>query len=134
MGCCCKPVPTILVTAITSNQTTGITTLTLDAPLPASGPFNLKFNTCGCVNICSCGTYPVNLQYADTTYSSVFDRNLNRLLIGQLSKQIICHRCAHFNMSATNAGNIISKDCLPSGMRNGPTTNGNTVVSTVTGA
>lgn len=135
MACCCKNVPTIFCTAITSNQTTGITTLTLNAPVPTSGAFNIRFNCCSCTKICCCGTYPVNLEYNGTAYAQVYDRNMNRLLIGQLARQIMCHKCAHFYASETNAGAIISKDCLPSGMRNGPTTNeGNTTVSTVTGA
>lgn len=129
MACCCNPVPVIVVTAINSDSTTGITTLTLSNALPASGRFDLKFNICGCVNICSCATYPVNFQYEATTYSNIYDNNLNRVQIGQLTKQILCYKCAHFYASVSPAGNIISKDCLKPGIYTGPTTSNNTQVS-----
>lgn len=130
---CCKPIPVVLVTAITSDTTTGITTFTLASAPPTSGKFTLKFNVC-CTNICPCGGYPVNFEYNGTTYSNIYDPNLNRLQIGQLRKQILCFGRAHFYASENPTGNIISKDCLRPGVYNGPVTSTATVVTVTAGA
>lgn len=133
MACCCKPIPVILVTAITSNTDTSITTFTLASPLPNTGRFTLKFNVC-CANICPCGTYAVNFQYGTTIYSAIYDPNLNRLQIGQLRKQILCYGRAHFYATENPTGNIISKDCLKPGVYNGPVSSTATSVTVTSGA
>lgn len=111
---CCNPV--IHVLSVSTNTTTNVSTLTLDAAIPNSGPFRLAIcnNSCSpssplCYTPCE-ASGAVVLAYSTTTYGNLYAKNGNKVQLSQLIKKCGTVQC---QSGYGNSGVLVCTDCLP---------------------
>lgn len=109
---CCTCIPSIGVTSVNIDETTGIATIVVDATSLPAGKFNLCFKLCGqCLS--PCWTQTVNIVAGTTTYANVLQRDGNFIRLGQLARQVNCCRVVHCNLTASPSGNVMVLDKVP---------------------
>ena len=108
----CKCVPVYNVTAVSIDTTTGVATITTDAPTPQAGRFDLRWRLC-CQQLSPCWTETLNITLGTVTVANVIGRDGNFVRLGQLARQVNCCRIVHCNYTESPSGNVMILDKLP---------------------